>query len=149
MLNGFKNFVMRGNVVDLAVGVVIGAAFTTLVTQFTASFLQPLIKMIGAGGAVSGLKFTIPGDQNAIDLGSFINALITFVLTAAVLYFLVVLPMNRLAERRDQGKEPEPKPITEDVRLLTEIRDALVAGRVPAQAVRAETGSAAEPVAER
>ncbi|MBV1855504.1 large conductance mechanosensitive channel protein MscL [Catellatospora tritici] len=144
MLNGFKNFVMRGNVVDLAVGVVIGAAFTTLVNQFTASFLQPLIKMIGAGSAVSGLKYNLPGVNNAIDLGAFLNSVITFVLTAAVLYFLVVMPMNKLAERRDQGKEPEPKPITEDIRLLTEIRDALVAARVPAQAARPDAEQPAE-----
>ncbi|MFC7247339.1 large conductance mechanosensitive channel protein MscL [Catellatospora aurea] len=143
MLNGFKNFIMRGNVVDLAVGVVIGAAFTTLVNQFTKSFLEPVIKLVGAGEGTVGGRTKI-GTENFIDWGAFINATITFVLTAAVLYFLVVLPMNKLAERRNKGKEPEPAPVTEDIRLLTEIRDALVAARVPAQATRQETEHSTE-----
>ncbi|WP_155391765.1 large conductance mechanosensitive channel protein MscL [Catellatospora paridis] len=143
MLSGFKNFIMRGNVVDLAVGVVIGAAFTTLVTQFTKSFLEPMIKLVGAGDGKIGGETEI-GTDNVIAWGAFINATITFLLTAAVLYFLVVLPMNKLAERRNKGKEPEPAPITEDIRLLTEIRDALVAGRVPAQAVRHENDHPAD-----
>lgn len=143
MLNGFKNFIMRGNVVDLAVGVVIGAAFTTLVNQFTKSFLEPLIKLVGAGGDKVGGEVRI-GDDSVIAWGAFLNATITFVLTAAVLYFLVVLPMNKLAERRNKGKEPEPAPVTEDIRLLTEIRDALVAARVPAQAARQEAEHSAD-----
>ncbi len=143
MLNGFKNFIMRGNVVDLAVGVVIGAAFTSLVGSFTKSFLDPLIKLAGADANKIGGRWKI-GTENYIDWGSFVTALITFVLTAAVLYFLVVLPMNKLAERRSKGKEPEPAPVTEDVRLLTEIRDALVAARVPAQAVHKENEHANE-----
>ncbi|MEU7824671.1 large conductance mechanosensitive channel protein MscL [Catellatospora sp. NPDC049133] len=144
MLNGFKNFIMRGNVVDLAVGVVIGAAFTSLVNQFTASFLNPLINLVGAKDGKSGGSFDLVNDGNAVAWGAFLNAVITFVMTAAVLYFLVVLPMNKLAERRNKGKEPEPAPVTEDIRLLTEIRDALVAARVPAQATRQETEHSAE-----
>ncbi|WP_155371659.1 large conductance mechanosensitive channel protein MscL [Catellatospora vulcania] len=143
MFSGFKNFIMRGNVVDLAVGVVIGAAFTTLVNQFTKSFLEPVIKLVGAGGDKVGGEWEI-GTKNVIAWGAFLNAVITFVLTAAVLYFLVVLPMNKLAERRSKGKEPEPAPVTEDIRLLTEIRDALVAARVPAQAVRQDADQPAE-----
>ncbi|WP_191843287.1 large conductance mechanosensitive channel protein MscL [Catellatospora chokoriensis] len=142
MLSGFKNFIMRGNVVDLAVGVVIGAAFTGLVTSFTASFLTPVIDFIGAPGKADGL--TVKLGEGRLDFGGFLSAVITFLMTAAVLYFLVVLPMNKLAERRNKGKEPEPAPITEDIRLLTEIRDALVAGRVPAQAVRHETDHPAD-----
>lgn len=141
MLSGFKNFIMRGNVVDLAVGVVIGAAFTSLVGAFTKSFLDPLIKLVGADSTKIGGQWEI-STGNFIDWGSFITALVTFVMTAAVLYFLVVLPMNKLAERRNKGKEPEPAPVTEDVRLLTEIRDALVAARVPAQAVHKENDHA-------
>ena len=131
LLKGFKDFIMRGNVVDLAVGIVIGAAFTALVTSFTASFLKPLIQLAGGGsdkkpGAVKivhGVPFTY---------GDFINTAITFLLTAAVLYFLVVFPMNRLAERRKRGVEPPPAAPSEEVKLLTEIRDALlVASRTP------------------
>ncbi|WBB48070.1 large conductance mechanosensitive channel protein MscL [Verrucosispora sp. WMMA2044] len=134
MLKGFKDFIMRGNVVDLAVGIVIGAAFTGLVTAFTNSFLQPIIKMVGASPAGPGARVKL-GTENYIEWGQFLNALITFVLTAAVLYFLVVFPMNRLAERRQRGEEPPPAAPSEEIKLLTEIRDALVAaGRTtPAQ----------------
>jgi large conductance mechanosensitive channel len=114
---------MRGNVVDLAVGIVIGAAFTALVGQFTKSFLEPLIRALGGGGGTMGGKLSINGEK--VDWGAFVNAVITFVLTAAVLYFLVVLPMNKLAERRKRGEVPEPEAPSEDIVLLTEIRDAL------------------------
>ena len=128
MLKGFKDFIMRGNVVDLAVGIVIGAAFTGLVTQFTKSFLEPLIKLVGGGGMKGGTAY-INGVPFA--WAAFINAAITFALTAAVLYFLVVLPMNTLAERRKRGLEPEPKAPPEDIVLLTEIRDALRGRQLP------------------
>lgn len=134
MLKGFKDFIMRGNVVDLAVGIVIGAAFTAVVTKFTESFLKPLISLIGGGKDQLAGKWQIsPG--NFIDWAGFINALITFILTAAVLYFLVVYPMNKLAERRRRGEEPPPAAPSEEVKLLTEIRDALVGGggRLPEQ----------------
>ena len=125
MLQGFKDFIMRGNVVDLAVGVVIGAAFTTVVTSFTNAFLKPLIQLMGGGSGLKKGVFTVNGVE--FDYASFINALITFALTAAVLYFLVVFPLNKLAERRSRGEEPPPKAPSEEVKLLTEIRDALVA----------------------
>ncbi|MEV6373919.1 large conductance mechanosensitive channel protein MscL [Micromonospora musae] len=138
MLKGFKDFIMRGNVVDLAVGVVIGAAFTGVVTQLTASFLKPFIALItlvitGRENGLEGAMWTIRGVD--FDWIAFINALITFLLTAAALYFLVVYPMNRLAERRRRGEEPPPAAPSEEVKLLTEIRDALVAAghRTPAQ----------------
>ncbi|MET7864203.1 large conductance mechanosensitive channel protein MscL [Micromonospora taraxaci] len=124
MLKGFKDFIMRGNVVDLAVGIVIGAAFTGVVTQLTKSFLEPLIKMMGGGSGLSAGRWTIGGQ--AFEWAAFINALITFLLTAAVLYFFVVYPMNKLAERRQRGEEPPPAAPSEEVKLLTEIRDALV-----------------------
>jgi large conductance mechanosensitive channel len=125
MLRGFKDFIMRGNVVDLAVGIVIGAAFTTLVTQFTDSFLKPLIGAIGGHPGKAGASFELNGQ--VFDYGALINAIITFALTAAALYFLVVFPMNTLAERRRRGQEPPPKAPSEEIRLLTDIRDALVA----------------------
>ncbi|GAA4565893.1 large conductance mechanosensitive channel protein MscL [Micromonospora coerulea] len=124
MLKGFKDFIMRGNVVDLAVGIVIGAAFTGLVSSFTDSFLKPLIKLLGGGTEVTAGVWML-GEQKFL-WANFFNALITFLLTAAVLYFLVVFPMNKLAERRRRGEEPPPKAPSEEVRLLTEIRDALV-----------------------
>jgi large conductance mechanosensitive channel len=130
MLKGFRDFVMRGNVVDLAVGIVIGAAFTGLVTQFTASFLQPLINLAGKLGGTTDASFNL-GEENPVAWGAFITALVTFALTAAALYFLVVLPMNKLAERRQRGEEPPPAAPSEQVRLLTEIRDALT-GTEPA-----------------
>lgn len=126
MLKGFKDFIMRGNVVDLAVGIVIGAAFTGLVTTFTNSFLKPIIKLVGGGEDQFAGQWEI-SEENFMDWAGFINAVITFFLTAAVLYFLVVYPMNRLAERRQRGEEPPPKAPSEEVKLLTEIRDALVA----------------------
>ncbi|PWU43903.1 large conductance mechanosensitive channel protein MscL [Micromonospora globispora] len=126
MLKGFKDFIMRGNVVDLAVGIVIGAAFTGLVSQFTKSFLEPLIKFFGGGNALKAGRWEI-SDGNYMDWAAFINAVITFLLTAAVLYFLVVYPMNKLAERRRRGEEPPPKAPSEEIKLLTEIRDALLA----------------------
>ena len=128
MIKGFKDFIMRGNVVDLAVGIVIGAAFTGLVGQFTKSFLQPLLNLLGSDKNRVGGSFNLSHD-NPVAYGAFINAVITFLLTAAALYFLVVYPMNRLAERRKRGEEPPPAAPSEEVKLLTEIRDALVAGR--------------------
>lgn len=138
MLKGFKDFVMRGNVVDLAVGVVIGAAFTAVVTQLTKSFLDPLIRVVTllvTGN--QGIEGTAPTFRGiAFDWVAFVNAAITFVLTAAALYFLVVYPMNRLAERRHRSEAASPAAPaaapSEEIRLLSEIRDALVAaGRVP------------------
>jgi large conductance mechanosensitive channel len=125
VLKGFKDFIMRGNVVDLAIGIVIGAAFSGLVTQFTKSFIEPLIRVVAGGDPVRSGKATIRGQD--FDYAAFVNAAIAFVITAAVLYFLVVLPMNKLAERRARGEEPETDTPSDEVRLLTEIRDALVA----------------------
>jgi large conductance mechanosensitive channel len=114
VLKGFKEFVTRGNVVDLAVGVVIGAAFGTVVTSFTAAFLEPLIRLI-TGGEEAGGKFFVNGV--AFDYGLFINAIIAFLLTALAVYFFVVVPMNRF---RRQDEET-----AEELRLLTQIRDRL------------------------
>lgn len=121
MLKGFKEFLSRGNIVDLAVAVVIGTAFTALVTKFTDSIIQPLIDRIGAGGDAkySILQVGIGGGQT-IDLNVLLSALINFVLVAAVVYFLVVMPYNRL---RAKG-EVEQAQDTE-LTLLTEIRDML------------------------
>jgi large conductance mechanosensitive channel len=129
MLKGFRDFIMRGNVVDLAVGIVIGAAFTTLVGSVTDGFLHPIVNRAGGGG-IAG-KIGIGGGQ-ALDYGGLITAAVNFVIVAAALYFLVVAPMNALAERRRRGEEPPPTAPSEEIKLLTEIRDALVRG-TPAQ----------------
>jgi large conductance mechanosensitive channel len=121
MLKGFKDFLLRGNIVDLAVAVVIGTAFTALVTSFTTSFLKPLIGLLSGGGVNGGSKVV---NGQAFTYGAFINALITFVLTAAVVYFAVVLPMKAIMERRKRGEEAGPAEPTQ-VELLVEIRDLL------------------------
>ena len=133
MLKGFKDFIMRGNVVDLAVGIVIGAAFTAVVTAFTSAFLKPLIQLMSGGQGLSAGAFKVRGVP--FDWASFINACFTFLITAAALYFLVVFPLNKLAERRARGEEPPPAAPSEEVKLLTEIRDALVTGRAAPGAV--------------
>lgn len=122
MLKGFKDFLLRGNIVDLAVAVVIGTAFTALVAAFTSSFINPLIGLVGGGGE-SGASFTVNGQEFTV--GLFITACITFVITAAVVYFAIVMPMKKLNELRDRGKEPEPEGVSEDIALLREIRDQL------------------------
>lgn len=121
MLQGFKDFVLRGNVVDLAVAVAIGAAFTAVVNAFTSSFLTPLIKLAGGGGSLAG-QWTV--NKQHFTWGAFVSAVITFLITAAVLYFLVVLPMKKLLERRHRGEEPGPTVPTQ-TELLIEIRDLL------------------------
>ncbi len=125
MLKGFKDFLMRGNVIDLAVAVVVGSAFTALVTAFTTNIIKPAISATG-GGKVSGLSFQIRAGNVAstIDVAAVINAVITFLITAAVVYFLFVLPMQKLQERRKKGQEDGPSEPT-DVELLLEIRDLL------------------------
>jgi large conductance mechanosensitive channel len=121
VFKGFKEFLMRGNIVDLAVAVVIGTAFTGLVSKFTDSIIQPLINRIGAGSESSYgiLKIGIGGGQT-IDLNVLLSAFINFVLIAAVVYFLVVLPYNKV-----RGKGSAEAAADKTNRLLTEIRDAL------------------------
>ena len=121
MLKGFRDFIMRGNIVELAVAVAIGTAFATLVKQFSDSFIRPLVGLLGGGGIGGGI-FTINGQK--FDWGGFINAVIFFLATAAAIYFVVVAPMNAIQERRRRGQPtPETPPTQEE--LLTEIRDLL------------------------
>ncbi len=126
MLKGFKDFLMRGNVIDLAVALIIGLAFTAIVTAFTEGLIQPLINAIGGSDAAQGLGFRILSENEStfMDFGSVINAAINFVIIAAVVYFIIVLPVQRIQERRKRGQEPGPSEPT-DVELLTEIRDLL------------------------
>jgi large conductance mechanosensitive channel len=121
MIKGFKDFLLRGNVVDLAVAVVIGAAFTAVVNAFVTSFLTPLIGLVSGGGTLGG-KFVV--SEQTFRWGAFLSQLIAFVLTAAVVYFVVVVPMKKLIERRSRGEEAGPAAPTQ-VELLAEIRDLL------------------------
>jgi len=107
MFKGFREFVMRGNVVDLAVAVVIGAAFGAVVKAFVDNVITPIIAAIFGQPDFSGLAFTING--SIFRYGLFINALISFLLIAAAIYYVVVAPMNHLAERRRRGQDPETK----------------------------------------
>jgi large conductance mechanosensitive channel len=120
-LSGFKKFLLRGNVVDLAVAVVIGTAFTAVVNAFADSFLTPLIGLMGGGGRLGG-TLSIAGQE--FTWGAFVSQVITFVLTAAVVYFVVVLPVHNLLERRATEPAAAPTGPTE-AELLVEIRDLL------------------------
>ena len=122
MLKGFKDFIMRGNVIELATAVIIGSAFTAIVTAVTDSIIQPIINSLGSA-EVDGLGFQITDNKNTlVDFGA--------VITAAI-YFLIVMPLNKLTEaaKRRQGVDPEaPAPTSEE--LLAEIRDLLEAQNV-------------------
>ncbi len=133
MLKGFKDFLMRGNVVDLAVAVIIGTAFTAIVTAIANNFIKPLIAAIG-GANVSGLSWTIVGgnDASRIDFAAIITAVINFLIVAAVVYFVIMLPMKTIQERRKRGEETGPHEPT-DIELLTEIRDLLRQQQSPGQ----------------
>ncbi len=121
MLKGFKDFIMRGNLVEIAVAFIIGGAFATVVTTFTAVVLSAITKATGKGFDFNGWK---PG---AIPVGAFLTALIAFLILAAVVYFFVVTPYNRLQTRMAHGEEPAPP--APEVALLTEIRDLLAGQR--------------------
>ncbi len=126
MIKGFKDFLLRGNVVDLAVAFVIGAAFAAVIMTFTEKIIQPIINSIG-GRESLGLGFFIrDNDQKTfVDIGALVAALINLVIVAAAIYFIVVVPVTRLMERRSRGQEPPVEAPTEDIVLLREIRDSL------------------------
>jgi len=126
MLKGFKDFLLRGNVVDLAVAVVIGAAFATVVTAFTEKIIQPILNSFGGSGS-TGLGFHITGNTPAtyVDFSALITALINFIIVAALIYFVVVVPMKKIMERTRRGEVPADEPVPADVALLAEIRDLL------------------------
>ncbi|CAO5248206.1 Large-conductance mechanosensitive channel [Frankia sp. AgKG'84/4] len=129
-MKGFKQFLMRGNVVDLAVAVVVGTAFTAVVTSLVNNIFTPLIAAIFGKPDFSALTFKING--SVFRYGTFINSLIAFISVATVIYFVVVLPLKTLNDRRARGQvPPEEEPVlTDEARLLIEIRD-LLAGRRP------------------
>ena len=123
MFKEFKEFILRGNVVELAVAVVIGAAFSRVV----AAVVDLLTNLLAIPGNTdfSALKFKIGG--GVFKYGELLSAIIAFLVVAAVIFFLIVRPLNKMAERRRVGVEPEPAARPDDVLLLEEIRDLLQA----------------------
>jgi large conductance mechanosensitive channel len=133
MIDEFKKFILKGNVIDLSTGVIIGAAFGTIVTAFTKGIIEPLLKLIGGNPNVSlGLKIGEFVDEkgmkvaNMIDIGMIINAVIGFVITAAVIFFVIIKPANKLMALmlKEEAAAPPAAPAA-DIVLLTEIRDLL------------------------
>jgi len=127
MLKGFKEFLLRGNIVDLAVAVVIGTAFVALVTSFATYVINPILARAGGGAVGEGLGIQLGQDgveETFINVGAIITAMVTFALTAVIVYFAVVAPMKRITERF--AKSDRPAEVPADVALLTEIRDLLI-----------------------
>ncbi|MBC8163104.1 MAG: large conductance mechanosensitive channel protein MscL [Roseiflexaceae bacterium] len=127
MIKGFRDFLLRGNVIELAVAVIIGAAFTAIVNSMVADIITPILGL--AGGLPDFSNWRLLADANGaggIALGNFFNAVISFVITALVVYFLIVVPANRaLAVMKRDEPPPAAPELTMDQKLLTEIRDAL------------------------
>ncbi len=106
MLNGFKKFILRGNVVDLAVGIVIGAAFNSVVQEFVKGIFTPFLGIIG--GIPDFSHFSVHVGKSTILVGEFLNALISFLIVATAIYFFVVVPMNKLKDLSAKGKNTDP-----------------------------------------
>ncbi len=124
MIKGFKEFIMRGNVVDLAVGIAIGVAFTTLVGAFGTYFVNPIVAVAG-GDKAQGFGFSLTDSPATfVNIGGLINALIVFVVTMAVIYFAIVVPVQKMQSLRPKGAD-EPEDVAEEIALLREIRDSL------------------------
>ena len=127
MLKGFKEFISRGNVVELAVGVIIGAAFKNIVDALVDGIINPLIAaVIGKPDFSDAFILTLNGTD--VKFGVLITAVINFLLMAFAIYFCIVVPMNALNARRKKAKDDAPKEISDEVKLLTEIRDTLAKG---------------------
>ncbi|MGB7449156.1 MAG: large conductance mechanosensitive channel protein MscL [Ornithinimicrobium sp.] len=127
MFQGFKEFILRGNIVELAVAVVIGTAFAAVVDTVVSSLISPMLARVG-GADVGAFGIQLGADGNMatlINIGAIINAVVIFVLTAAVVYFIVIVPMNKLMTLRRTDEEPHLEEKSEDILLLTEIRDLL------------------------
>ncbi len=130
MIQGFKTFITRGNVIDLAIAVVIGTAFAKVIDTVIGALVNPILARIGGANAGEGLGIQLGDEGNAdtfINIGAIINALIVFLLTALVVYFVFVVPMNKMIERRNRGKDVE-EDVEENTELLREIRDLLKRG---------------------
>jgi len=134
VFSGFRDFILRGNVVELAVAVVIGAAFTTVVNALVKDLINPLIAAIFGQPSFDDLwDITLRKGSAPISVGGILTAVVNFLLIAAAIYFLIVLPMNKINERRNRNKPAEETPVADDVQLLTEIRDLLAQQQRPGQ----------------
>ncbi|MFE6255101.1 large conductance mechanosensitive channel protein MscL [Agromyces sp. NPDC057865] len=136
MLKGFKEFILRGNVIELAVAVVIGAAFTAVVNSIVNNLINPLIGVIFQADSLdTALVLEIPtltGGVAEVKFGAVLGAIIAFAIVATVVYFVFVLPMNTLKDRAEQKRktgEPDPAAPETELTLLSEIRDLLAAER--------------------
>ncbi|MCA1004461.1 large conductance mechanosensitive channel protein MscL [Rhodococcus hoagii] len=128
MLKGFKDFLLRGNVLDLAVAVVIGAAFTAIVTAFTGNIIEPLIAALGGDNDLGLGKELVEGNHATfVDIGAVITAIINFVIIAAVVYFVLIVPANAAKARFATVKEDKK---ASEADLLIQIRDILAEGRI-------------------
>jgi large conductance mechanosensitive channel len=127
LLSGFRDFALRGNAIDLAVGVVIGGAFTALVNSLVNSIINPFIAAIFGGTNMDGI-WIVEIHGSAIKFGTFISSIINFVIIAAALYFFIILPLNKLLEltsaKKDEEEEPEDLPKTQED-ILLEILETL------------------------
>jgi large conductance mechanosensitive channel len=123
MLKEFRNFILRGNAIDLAVAVVIGAAFGAVVTSLVQDIVTPIISIIFGKPGFDDLTVTI--NDAVIRYGTFLNAVFSLILIGVAVFFLVVKPVNYLMERRKAGEVPPPEAVPEDIVLLTQIRDLL------------------------
>lgn len=143
MLKGFREFVFRGNIFELAVAVVIGTAFTAVVTSVVTNLINPIIAAVG-GHSVNGLSVQIirGNPKTILHFDTVITAIINFVVIAAVVYFVFVLPMQKIIALRKRN-EPEPLPDPTDVEVLIEIRDLL-----QAQGARLDTNGGTTPSAD-
>lgn len=127
MLKGFKEFISRGNVVELAVGVIIGAAFKNIIDALVDGIINPLIAaVIGKPDFSDAFILTLNGTD--VKFGLLITAVINFILMAFAIYFCIVMPMNALNNRRKKAEELAEEEASDEVKLLTEIRDALAQG---------------------
>ena len=127
MLQGFKEFITRGNVIELAVGVIIGTAFKDIVDSLVNNVINPLIGMLfGKPDFSNMLIFAFNGSE--LKFGVLLTAVINFLLIAFAVYFFIVVPMNALAKRTKKAQDAAPKEVSDEVKLLTEIRDALARG---------------------
>lgn len=133
MIDGFKKFIAQGNAIDLAVGVVMGAAFGKIVSGLVDSFINPLIAMLFGQPNFDSIKYVINGTE--FPIGNIITATVNFFLVALAVYLFIVVPMNKLKERMKKNEEvAPPAPPAEEILLLREIRDSLAVRRAQANA---------------
>ncbi|WP_430867612.1 large conductance mechanosensitive channel protein MscL [Demequina aurantiaca] len=133
MIKGFKEFIMRGNVVDLAVAVVIGAAFSSVITSLVDNVINPIIAAIFGQPDMSNMLVWTLNDAGTVDVaddavlsfGAFLTTILNFLIIAFAIYFLIVVPMNAIAARRKAKEEPVAEDGPTEVEILIEIRDSL------------------------